>query len=269
MGNRFGPAQTGVQSLDPGRAAVVGNEWSDRSAGGPRRTESLRHWLYVVSHRWLVRRTNAYRRLYHRLAALCGLPPGLVPVAEGLLVPSSTGDVLQVIGGAAQRWTCIDINGRCLDACRVAEPGSRVVSADLAGPWPLPGERFDLAVSVHALHWFDDPERLVATVASLLAPGGRAVWVVFAGHDGRTERVDQTFRRIAQECGWREAWNFLPWKVTDAIMRRYTARPMHFFDRAALTRICHRQGFTVETLEPAYNGCSWIAVAQRREEPCP
>ena len=64
-----------------------------------------------------------------------------------------------------------------------AIPDGRVWDLDLASG-PLPDERFDLVVSLMALHHIADTSAVLANVATLLDPGGRVAIVDLDAEDG-------------------------------------------------------------------------------------
>lgn len=65
-----------------------------------------------------------------------------------------------------------------------SHPGIRIVQADLeAGPWPLPGERFDIVIVVNYL-W----RPLLPTVFASVAPGGSVMYETFASGNERFGR---------------------------------------------------------------------------------
>jgi ubiquinone/menaquinone biosynthesis C-methylase UbiE len=64
-----------------------------------------------------------------------------------------------------------------------AIPDGRVWDLDLA-TGPLPDERFDLVVSLMALHHIPDTDAVLANVATLLDPGGRVAIVDLDAEDG-------------------------------------------------------------------------------------
>ncbi|MBK5221574.1 MAG: class I SAM-dependent methyltransferase [Acidimicrobiia bacterium] len=64
-----------------------------------------------------------------------------------------------------------------------ALPDARVWDIDLA-EGPLPDERFDLVVSLMALHHIPDTDAVIASVATLLDPGGRICIVDLDAEDG-------------------------------------------------------------------------------------
>ena len=63
-------------------------------------------------------------------------------------------------------------------------PDARVWDVDLAADGALPDERFDLVVTVLALHHVDDIERTLHNFAQLLEPGGHLCIVDLDHEDG-------------------------------------------------------------------------------------
>lgn len=64
-----------------------------------------------------------------------------------------------------------------------ALPDARVWDLDLAAG-PLPDERFDVVVSLMALHHIPDTDALLANIATLLEPGGHVCIVDLDAEDG-------------------------------------------------------------------------------------
>ena len=71
-----------------------------------------------------------------------------------------------------------------------AIPDARVWDLDLSSG-PLPDDRFDLVVSLMALHHIPDTDAVLANVAALLDPGGRVAIVDLDAEDGSFHGQDR------------------------------------------------------------------------------
>jgi len=69
----------------------------------------------------------------------------------------------------------VDLNPDTLTAVRRRIPGAAVVLADLARPLPFADASTDVAISHNTLECLADPRWLLAEIARVLRPGGRAV----------------------------------------------------------------------------------------------
>lgn len=102
------------------------------------------------------------------------------------------GDVLDVASGAGRharlfavrgcRVTAVDRDPRLAES--LADVAAEVVTADIeAGPWPLPGRRFDGVIVTNYLH-----RPLFPTLLDALAPGGVLIYETFAAGNERFGR---------------------------------------------------------------------------------
>ena len=118
------------------------------------------------------------------LAAGSGAPSPWVRRFAGLVKPG--GAVLDVACGSGRhlRWlvtqgfavTGVDRDAAALDAIAAQCPAAELVTADIeAGPWPLPGRRFDAVVVTNYL-W----RALLPQLRAALAPGGVLIYETFA-----------------------------------------------------------------------------------------
>ena len=118
-----------------------------------------------------------------------------------------------------------DASGGMLDVAEAkiatgAHPGARTLRHVLTVD-PLPEERFDLVVSLMALHHVLDTEAAMRTLAALLVPGGRIAIVDLEAEDG-------TFHADPEEP------------------------VLHGYDREALRAIAEAAGFQDVTFRPAW-----------------
>ena len=210
---------------------------------------------YASLHSWLVRRTRSYRVLYEQLGREAAAAP---PGCDGALVPSSTGEVLDSVGSAAASWTGVDYNAACLEACAARVEGFEGIEADLGAAWPLPLERFGLALSVHALHVLPNPGRVVQGIADSLAPGGLALLATFT----RREGIVACLGRVRRDQGWGEAWNLMPWKVLDSAMLA-TGGDLTFWSPEQFRQQVESAGLVVEEERSVFDGCSTLIIARK------
>jgi ubiquinone/menaquinone biosynthesis C-methylase UbiE len=103
-----------------------------------------------------------------------------------------------------------------------AHPGARTTRHTLTVD-PVPGERFDLVVSLMALHHVRDTGAAMAALASLLEPGGRMAIVDLEAEDGSFHTdpdepvlhgyVREDLRACAEAAGFREVTFAPAWEV--------------------------------------------------------
>jgi SAM-dependent methyltransferase len=133
----------------------------------------------------------------------------LAPGATVLDLACGAGRHVRWLAGRGLRVTAVDRDAAAVEPLR---PLAEVVVADLeAGPWPLPGRRFDAVLVTHYL-W----RPLLPAIVDAVAPGGVLLYETFAaGHAafGRPSRDDFLLQPgellraaaelavIAYECG--------------------------------------------------------------------
>jgi len=180
---------------------------------------------YATLHSWLVGHTNAYDRLFREVAELVSrrADPADLP---GALVPSSTGEVLEFVGGAATSWWGVDHDPSCLAACAGRVPHFEAIQADLRGDWLLKPSFFGLIVSVHSLHFVPDSHKILFSIADSLVPGGYAVFVAIRHQEG----IWECLRRVSRETNIKEAWNLAPWKILDSLMIKTAKNRCHYWN---------------------------------------
>jgi SAM-dependent methyltransferase len=234
----------------------------NRTSAGTRVLMAALDRSYVPAHRLLVRHTHAYQRLFDELRETAR--EHVASGGRGLLVPSSTGDVLRRMAPLATQWWCVDQNPACLDACREVLPTVTTREADLDAGWPLPLDlSFDLVLCVHALHFLDRPEAFLRAVARTLSPSGVALWVVLGvPNTGRRAGAWADIERIRSRHGLREVGNFLPWMAGDAVMRRVARRPLRAWDPTTLSRFFTASGHDVVTVTPTFHEHSLLVVTR-------
>ncbi|MCK9922008.1 methyltransferase domain-containing protein [Frankia sp. AgPm24] len=71
--------------------------------------------------------------------------------------------------------TALDVDESALAQLALRLPEARIVRHDLADPLPLPDAGIDVVVSHNTLECLTEPAALVADIARVLRPGGRAV----------------------------------------------------------------------------------------------
>jgi trans-aconitate 2-methyltransferase len=106
----------------------------------------------------------------------------------------------------------------------VLGPGSDVREADLAGLRLEAGEQVDAVFSNAVFHWVDDHERLFASLAAALRPGGRIS--AQCGGEGNVADLHAAALRAAGDAGladrfagWPRPWNFASPQRTEARLR--------------------------------------------------
>jgi SAM-dependent methyltransferase len=126
-----------------------------------------------------------------------GLPSGWVTRFAPLLRPGGTVLDLACGSGRHLRWlaaqgfrvTGVDRDAAALATAAEGLPACETLAADIeAGPWPLPGRRFDGIVITNYL-W----RPLVQQVLDALAEGGVLIWETFAQGQqtiGKPSRAD-------------------------------------------------------------------------------
>jgi len=215
--------------------------------------------IYALLHSWLVGRTNAYACLYRDVAEVVSRHVGPADL-PGALVPSSTGEVLEFVGGAATSWWGVDNNPSCLAACAERVPHFKGIQADLGGDWLLKPSFFGLILSVHALHFVPDPQKVLLSIAASLLPGRYAVFVTFRHREG----MGECLRRVRRETNIKEAWNLAPWKILDSLMIKTAKNPCNYWNEKDLERLLINCGFEVLSMGIVFNGCSLLILARRQ-----
>ncbi len=102
---------------------------------------------------------------------------------------AGTGLVTEALRDAVGPVTMADTSTGMRDVMRAkiaagVIPDARVWDFDLAGDIALPDDRFDLVVTVLALHHIEDIDRTLANFAKLLEPGGHLCVVDLDHEDG-------------------------------------------------------------------------------------
>ena len=222
-------------------------------------SENILPKAYLNLHRWLVRRTNAYQRLFGKVAETA--KQFNIPLEyPALLIPSSTGEPLIMLKEVQSNWYCVDINQDCLEACQQILPQAQTLRTNLNTDWPFTSEQFGLSVSIHALHYLASPNTLVNQLRNTLVPGAISIWVVFQGELGKNKGIVSTLSTIRKEKGIAEMLNFMPWKLADSLMLALSGTQHHFWSQDAFHQFLEQHGLNVELLEAIFNNCSWLAV---------
>jgi len=142
---------------------------------------------------------EALRRIFERER-----PASLLDIGTG------TGRILQVLAGQIGFGLGIDANHEMLAAARAnlderLARNCQVRHGDMYR-LPLPDASFD-AVTLHqVLHFADDPPRVLAEAARVLAPGGRLVVVDLASHGQEALRSERAHRRLGFGEAEMSAW---------------------------------------------------------------
>ena len=215
--------------------------------------------LYATFHSWLVGRTNAYHHLYREMEEVISKRVGPTDL-PGALVPSSTGEVLEFVGGAVPSWWGVDKDPSCLAACADRASHFEALQADLDEHCPLKPSFFGLVLSVHALHFVADPQKVLLSIANSLVPGGYAVLVVFT----HQEDMWECLRRVSRETNIREAWNLVPWKIFDSIMIKTAKNPCQYWSQKDFKSLLVVCGFEVLSTRIVFDGCSILVLARRK-----
>jgi SAM-dependent methyltransferase len=113
-------------------------------------------------------------------------------------------------GGGAARWIGVDISAAIdVAAERLAGvPGTNFVQADVTA-LPFRRDSFDLVFSEGVLHHTPSTERALASVASVLAPGGEIMFYVYRTKAPVREFADDHVRDALSRLGPDEAWEAL------------------------------------------------------------
>jgi trans-aconitate 2-methyltransferase len=103
-------------------------------------------------------------------------------------------------------------------------PGVDVREADLAGLRLAPGEQVDAVFSNAVFHWVGDHERLFASLAAALRPGGRMS--AQCGGAGNVAALHAAALQAGEDAGlgdrlagWPQPWNFAGPRLTEARLR--------------------------------------------------
>jgi trans-aconitate methyltransferase len=129
------------------------------------------------------------------------------PGERVLDVGCGTGHLTAQIAAAGAEVVGLDLSPAMIDQARQAYPALRFVVGD-ARDFSFP-EPFDAIFSNAALHWVRQPQRVIASVARALKPGGR--FVAEFGGKGNVRLLAAGLRRAAAAVGvarWEEPWYF-------------------------------------------------------------
>ncbi len=142
-------------------------------------------------------------------AALLGLLPR-EGVGDLLDIGTGTGRMLEVLGPQARRAVGVDQSREMLAVARAKLEGvalrhCHVRQADMY-QLPFPAAAFDTVVIHQVLHFAEEPARLLAEAARVLAPGGRLLVVDFAPHGLESLRTEHAHRRLGFADGEVAAW---------------------------------------------------------------
>ena len=124
-----------------------------------------------------------------RVAESIGEAVALDPSMRVLEFGAGTGLLTQALAAASGPATRTDTSAGMRQvmedkvAAGALPPATRVWDLDLAAG-PLPDERFDVVVSLMALHHIPDTPAVLANVAALLEPGGHLAVVDLDAEDG-------------------------------------------------------------------------------------
>ncbi|RUL78179.1 ArsR/SmtB family transcription factor [Dyella choica] len=118
-------------------------------------------------------------------------------LTRALLQLLETGDVLDIASGDgvtaellaphARSIVCVDASERVVEAAakRLAPFGNVQVREGDMHALPLPDDRYDLVLMLHALTYSEQPAKAVAEAARVLRPGGRLLAATLGKHDHR------------------------------------------------------------------------------------
>jgi 2-polyprenyl-3-methyl-5-hydroxy-6-metoxy-1,4-benzoquinol methylase len=112
-----------------------------------------------------------------------GILPGLLDLLGDVAgqrvldAGSGTGYLARVLAARGARVTGVDVSPRLVAAARERDPAGAIDyrAADLSQPWPQAAESFDAVASYLVLNDVPDYRGFAATLAAVLAPGGRLV----------------------------------------------------------------------------------------------
>jgi hypothetical protein len=150
-----------------------------------------------------------------------------------------------------------------LARCCARHPDFHGITHDLEVDWPIPRAYFGLAVSLHSLHCLTGATAFIHRMHGCLLPGGLALLTVLKGCEGEPESILSCLRRISSDMHTREALNFAPWKILDALMRRLIPEPQRFFTPDSLRTLLEQGGFRVRELRLTFNCCSLLVLAEK------
>ncbi len=141
----------------------------------------------------------------------------VAPLGNVLDVGTGTGRMIELFSGRAARFTAIDNNAEMLRVARAKLPaltsGTDQIEIKLGdfNSLPLADASFDTILFHQVLHYAQEPERVIAEAARVLAPSGRILIADFAAHDNEELRsvhaharlgfTDDTIARAFAACG--------------------------------------------------------------------
>ncbi|MEO0982804.1 MAG: metalloregulator ArsR/SmtB family transcription factor [Pseudomonadota bacterium] len=125
-------------------------------------------------------------------------------------IGTGTGRMLTLFSPLARRAEGIDLSHQMLTVARANLSKDGVDNARVrqgeAGATPFDDASADLVIIHQVLHFVDDPARVIAEAARIMAPGGRLLVVDFAPHDLEFLRAQHGHRRLGVRQDAMAAW---------------------------------------------------------------
>jgi 2-polyprenyl-3-methyl-5-hydroxy-6-metoxy-1,4-benzoquinol methylase len=109
----------------------------------------------------------------------------LLRAGQVLDIGAGDGTVAEMLAVRAQRYVCLDISERLLEAASrrlKARRNVTLVRGDMHA-LPFPSERFDLVLSLNALAYADHPGRALDEAARVAKPGAELLFVTLKSHE--------------------------------------------------------------------------------------
>lgn len=131
----------------------------------------------------------------------------------------------ELVSRGVRQASCCDIEPTCIAACRLTNPGARVVQSDVT-TLPFAAHEFDLILATDIIEHVPDHEAMLAEMYRVLKPGGHVL--ISTQNDRSLEHFLGLAVSRLRGCEWKG------WDPTH----------LRFYNAASLRALLREQGFT-------------------------